>query len=56
MRKQEYNNKTITIVTADDNKYLVLAGRENSEDLIGKPQQIIFNNSGIIPELEERGD
>jgi hypothetical protein len=44
----------VTIVTVEPSKYLVLKNTENSEQLIGKPKRIIFDNSGIIPELEER--
>lgn len=44
----------ITVITAEPNKYLVLKNTENSEQLIGKPKRIIFDNSGIIPEFEER--
>ena len=44
----------VTIVTVEPNKYLALKGTENSEQLIGRPKRIIFDNSGMIPELEER--
>ena len=54
MTINEYNNNTITIIKADKNKYLALQGRENSVDLIGKPIQIMFDNSGNFPNLEER--
>lgn len=54
MRKNEFNNKTITIIEADIGKYLALNGRNNSEDLIGKPTRIVFDNSGNVPQLEER--
>ena len=44
----------VTIITVDPAKYLVLKNVENSEELIGKPKRIIFDNQGIIPEFEER--
>lgn len=43
-----------TIVETSIDKYLVLKNVENSEELIGKPKRIIFDNQGIIPEFEER--
>ena len=49
--KVVYNQDTI--VTAERGKYLKLKGVENSEELIGKPERIIFANNGIIPEMEE---
>ena len=44
----------VTIITVDPVKYLVLKNVENSEELIGQPKRIIFDNRGIIPEFEER--
>lgn len=44
----------ITIVTVEPTKYLVLKNVENSEELIGKPKRIILDNTGVIPEFEER--
>lgn len=44
----------VTIISADVDKYLVLKDVDNSEELIGKPKRIIFDNNGIIPEFEER--
>ena len=46
----------VIIITVDKptNTYLALKNTENSEQLIGRPKRIIFDNSGIIPELEER--
>ena len=52
MIKQEF--QTVTTITADDGKYLILKNTENSEELIGKPVRIILNNSEFIPEFEER--
>lgn len=43
-----------TIITAENGKYLALKNAENSEELIGKPVRIIFDNTGIVPEFEER--
>ena len=51
MRNETY--KTVTLVTADRGKYLRIANLENSEEVFGKPERIVFNNQGIIPELEE---
>lgn len=42
-----------TTITADKGKYLKLLNVENSEEVIGKPHRIIFDNNGIIPEFEE---
>lgn len=50
------NFKTDTIVTADRGKYLVpknLPENITLEDM-GKPVRIIFDNTGVIPEFEER--
>lgn len=44
----------VTIVNADKDKYLVLKGVDNSEELIGNPVRIIFSNENVVPELEER--
>lgn len=46
----------VIIITVDKptNTYLALKNTENSEQLIGRPKRIIFDNSGIIPEFEER--
>ena len=45
-----------TIITADRGKYLV--SKNLPEDItledMGKPVRIIFDNTGIIPEFEER--
>ena len=43
----------VTIVTAEDNKYLKLKNNEDSEKIIGKPIRMIFSNTDIIPEFEE---
>lgn len=50
MTKHSYNKNTITIVEAEKGKYLVPKNVEQ----IGKPIQIIFDNSEEIPEFEER--
>ena len=48
--------KNNTIITADRCKYLV--PKNLPEDItledMGKPVRIIFDNTGIIPEFEER--
>ena len=48
--------KNNTIITADAGKYLV--PKNLPEDItledMGKPVRIIFDNTGIIPEFEER--
>lgn len=48
--------KNNTIITADRGKYLV--PKNLPEDItledMGKPVRIIFDNTGIIPEFEER--
>lgn len=51
MMKHEYAN--VTIVTADRGKYLKLVGVDNSEELIGRPERILLNNTGKVPEFEE---
>ena len=43
-----------TIITAERGKYLALAGAKNSEETLGIPVRIIFDNKGIIPEFEEK--
>ena len=45
--------KKDTIITAEKGKYLKLIDIDNSEEVIGKPQRIIFSNDGIIPNCEE---
>lgn len=48
--------KNNTIITADRGKYLVpknLPENITLEDM-GKPVRIIFDNTGVIPEFEER--
>lgn len=48
--------KNNTIITADRGKYLIpknLPEGVTLEDM-GKPVRIIFDNTGIIPEFEER--
>lgn len=48
--------KNNTIITADTGKYLIpknLPEGITLEDM-GKPVRIIFDNTGVIPEFEER--
>jgi len=45
--------KTVSIITATRGCYLKLKDTDNSEELIGLPERIIFNNRGNIPEFEE---
>lgn len=52
MIKNEFKNETV--ITADKGNYLRLKDKKDSEKLIGKPERIIFNNSDIIPEFEEK--
>lgn len=52
MNIQEF--REVTIITSEPNKYLVLKEIESSEQLIGRPKRIILDNSGTIPEFEER--
>lgn len=47
----KYKNETI--VTSERGKFLKLKEVENSEELLGKPERIIFSNKGNIPEFEE---
>ena len=48
--------KNNTIITADTGKYLI--PKNLPEDItledVGKPVRIIFDNTGVIPEFEER--
>jgi hypothetical protein len=52
MKTHEF--KRVTVISTDENKYLILKNVENSEELIGKPKRIVFDRDGIIPEFEER--
>lgn len=48
--------KNNTIITADRGKYLIpknLPEDISLEDM-GKPVRIIFDNTGVVPEFEER--
>lgn len=45
--------KSVTIITADEGKYLKLKNKEESESIIGKPMRLILSNKGDIPEFEE---
>ena len=54
MQISEFKNNTI--ITADRGKYLIpknLPDGISLEDM-GKPVRIIFDNTGVIPEFEER--
>lgn len=51
MMKHEYAN--VTIVTAERGNFLKLVGVDNSEELIGRPERILLNNTGKVPEFEE---
>lgn len=48
--------KNNTIITAERGKYLIPKNLPEGVTLedIGKPVRIIFDNTGIIPEFEER--
>ena len=48
--------KNNTIITADRGKYLIPKNLPEDISLedIGKPVRIIFDNTGVIPEFEER--
>lgn len=52
MNIREYPD--ITIIDADMNTYLAIKNVDNSEQLIGRPRRIALDNTGIIPEFEER--
>lgn len=51
MLKNTYTN--VTMIVAERGKYLRLVGVDNSEELIGKPERMVLNNLGNIPEFEE---
>lgn len=51
MTKNEFVKEII--ITAERGNYLKIANLENSEEIIGKPERIIFSKEGIIPEVEE---
>lgn len=42
-----------TVITADRDCYLRVKGFEKSEEVLGKPQRIILNSGGKIPDYEE---
>lgn len=44
----------VTEIQADIGKYLVIKGEHFNEINIGKPVMILFDNSGDIPEVEEK--
>ena len=54
MTIHEYNKNTITIITADKDKYLVIKNEDGSIQEIGRPTQIIFDNSVGLPAFEEK--
>lgn len=51
MIKNEFVKEVI--ITAERGNYLKITNLENSEEIIGKPERIIFSKKGIIPEVEE---
>ena len=51
MHVEKYED--VTIVTAEKGKFLKLKSLENSEEIIGRPLRIIFDNSKEIPKFEE---
>lgn len=51
MTKNEFIKEII--ITAERGNYLKIANLENSEEIIGKPERIIFSKEGIIPQVEE---
>lgn len=51
MTKNEFVKEII--ITAERGNYLKIANLENSEEIIGKPERIIFSKEGIIPQVEE---
>ena len=51
MHIDKYKNETI--ITSERGKFLRLKEVENSEEILGKPERIIFSNKGQIPEFEE---
>ena len=51
MTKNEFAKEII--ITAERGNYLKIANLENSEEIVGKPERIIFSKEGIIPEVEE---
>lgn len=54
MNIRKYGNEKLILIVADKGKYLTLKDIENSEELIGKPTRVTFENAGIIPEFEEK--
>lgn len=52
MHKAEFQD--VTIFTAEKDRYLVIEGKKDSENLIGKPVRIILSNKGTIPEFDEK--
>lgn len=51
MTRDDFNKDVI--ITAERGNYLKVTNLENSEEIIGKPERIIFSKEGIIPEVEE---
>lgn len=56
MRIGKFNKNTITIIEADDGKYLVPKNIPEELNTIemGKPIKVIYDNTGVVPEFEER--
>lgn len=54
MQTREFMKGKVLLFLAEKGKYLALKGIENSEELIGKPTRITFDDAGITPEFEER--
>ena len=54
MQTRECMKGKALLFLAEKGKYLALKGIENSEELIGKPTRITFDDAGITPEFEER--
>lgn len=42
------------IYSAEKGFYLALKGKKNSEEIIGKPERIIFHKSDKTPEMIEK--
>lgn len=56
MRIGKFNKNTITIIEADEGKYLVPKNIPVESDIakMGKPIKVIYDNTGVVPEFEER--
>lgn len=51
MFKDVFNE--VTIITAEKGKFLKIKSNKKSEQLIGRPERIIFSNTAEVPEMEE---